>query len=74
VANRGTLGYAAPEMWSRMYGPVTDRSDVYSYGILVMEMVGEGRTLILTIKRVDQANSSMQSGLLSRWRRVSLEI
>jgi len=40
VANRGTIGYAAPEMWSRMYGPVTDKSDVYSYGILVMEMVG----------------------------------
>jgi serine/threonine protein kinase len=40
VANRGTLGYAAPEMWSRMYGVVTDKSDVYSYGILVMEMVG----------------------------------
>jgi serine/threonine protein kinase len=40
VANRGTLGYAAPEMWSRMYGVVTDKSDVYSYGVLVMEMVG----------------------------------
>lgn len=23
-----------------MYGPVTDRSDVYSYGMLIMEMVG----------------------------------
>ena len=27
-------------MWSGMYGTVTDRCDVYSYGILVMEMVG----------------------------------
>jgi len=40
VANRGTLGYSAPEMWSRMYGVVTDKSDVYSYGMLLMEMVG----------------------------------
>lgn len=40
VGYRGTLGYSAPEMVSRMYGVVTDRSDVYSYGMLVMEMVG----------------------------------
>ena len=40
AAHGGTLGYAAPEMWSRVYGPVTDRSDVYSYGMLLMEMVG----------------------------------
>lgn len=40
IAHGGTKGYAAPEMWSRMYGVVTDRSDVYSYGMLIMEMVG----------------------------------
>eukprot|EP00253_Pinus_taeda_P008144 PITA_08144 len=40
AAQGGTLGYAAPEMWSIVYGPVTDRSDVYSYGMLIMEMVG----------------------------------
>ena len=40
---RGTPGYVAPEVWSRSNGPVTDRSDVYSYGMLLMEMVG-GRT------------------------------
>lgn len=39
TAHGGTLGYAAPEMWSRLYGPVTDKSDVYSYGMLLMEMV-----------------------------------
>eukprot|EP00253_Pinus_taeda_P030935 PITA_30935 len=39
-AHGGTIGYAAPEMWSRMYGPVTDRCDCYSYGMLLMEMVG----------------------------------
>ncbi|KAH9329563.1 hypothetical protein KI387_001671, partial [Taxus chinensis] len=27
----GTPGYVAPEMWSRNYGPVSDKSDVYSY-------------------------------------------
>jgi hypothetical protein len=47
-----------------MYGPVTDRSNVYSYGILVMEMVWKRRTL--TIERVDPGNSTIQSGLLTR--------
>ena len=32
VVNRGTMGYDAPDMWSRMYGVVTDKYDVYSYG------------------------------------------
>ncbi|GLJ28143.1 hypothetical protein SUGI_0552910 [Cryptomeria japonica] len=37
---RGTPGYVAPEVWSKSNGPITDRSDVYSYGMLVMEIVG----------------------------------
>eukprot|EP01018_Ginkgo_biloba_P026603 Gb_41452 [translate_table: standard] len=32
---RGTPGYAAPEMWSRNHGPVTDKSDVYGFGMLL---------------------------------------
>ena len=43
AAHGGTMGFDALEMWSRMYGPVTDRSDVYSYGMLLMEMVGGRR-------------------------------
>lgn len=54
VANIGRMGYAAPEMWSRMYGVVTDRSDVYSYGVLLMEMVG-GR------KNIDYENHDSRS-------------
>ncbi|KAL1222286.1 LEAF RUST 10 DISEASE-RESISTANCE LOCUS RECEPTOR-LIKE PROTEIN KINASE-like 2.1 [Cardamine amara subsp. amara] len=37
---RGTIGYIAPEVFSRMYGRVSHRSDVYSYGMLVLEMIG----------------------------------
>ncbi|KAH9310205.1 hypothetical protein KI387_038116, partial [Taxus chinensis] len=40
TATMGTPGYAALEVWSKNLGPVTDRSDVYSYGMLVMGMVG----------------------------------
>ncbi|CAN6851541.1 unnamed protein product [Brassica oleracea var. botrytis] len=37
---RGTIGYIAPEMISRVYGSVSHKSDVYSYGMLVLEMIG----------------------------------
>ncbi|XP_049397200.1 LEAF RUST 10 DISEASE-RESISTANCE LOCUS RECEPTOR-LIKE PROTEIN KINASE-like 2.1 [Solanum stenotomum] len=37
---RGTIGYIAPEVISRSFGGVSQRSDVYSYGMMVLEMVG----------------------------------
>ncbi|CAN8238526.1 unnamed protein product [Cochlearia groenlandica] len=40
VDARGTIGYIAPEMLSRVYGSVSHKSDVYSYGMLVLEMIG----------------------------------
>nr|XP_010914169.1 rust resistance kinase Lr10-like [Elaeis guineensis] len=38
---RGTPGYAAPEMW--MPAPVTYKCDVYSFGMLLFEIVGRRR-------------------------------
>jgi serine/threonine protein kinase len=37
---RGTIGYIAPEVFNRYFGGVSHKSDVYSYGMLVLEMVG----------------------------------
>ena len=37
---RGTIGYIAPEVFSRQFGRVSHKADVYSYGMLVLEMVG----------------------------------
>ncbi|KAK7314577.1 hypothetical protein VNO77_33103 [Canavalia gladiata] len=37
---RGTMGYVAPEMCNRHFGGVSHKSDVYSYGMMLLEMVG----------------------------------
>ncbi|CAO2206185.1 unnamed protein product [Urochloa humidicola] len=38
---RGTPGYAAPELW--MAAPATSKCDVYSYGMLLFEILGRRR-------------------------------
>ncbi|XP_057949884.1 LEAF RUST 10 DISEASE-RESISTANCE LOCUS RECEPTOR-LIKE PROTEIN KINASE-like 2.1 [Malania oleifera] len=42
---RGTYGYIAPEVYCRNFGGVSYKSDVYSYGMLVLEMVGGRRNI-----------------------------
>uniref|UniRef100_A0A5B7BDM1 Putative Kinase n=1 Tax=Davidia involucrata TaxID=16924 RepID=A0A5B7BDM1_DAVIN len=43
TAGRGTPGYAAPEMW--MPFPITHKCDVYSFGMLLFEILGRRRNL-----------------------------
>ncbi|KAK2458727.1 LEAF RUST 10 DISEASE-RESISTANCE LOCUS RECEPTOR-LIKE PROTEIN KINASE 2.5 [Trifolium repens] len=42
---RGTPGYIAPELFSRSFGGVSHKSDVYSYGMMVLEMVGRRKNI-----------------------------
>ncbi|XXG53964.1 hypothetical protein AAC387_Pa03g1967 [Persea americana] len=42
---RGTMGYTAPEVHCRNFGGVSYKSDVYSYGMMVLEMVGGRRNI-----------------------------
>lgn len=40
TAARGTIGYVAPELMNRSIGEVSYKADVYSFGMLLMEMIG----------------------------------
>ncbi|XP_075637369.1 G-type lectin S-receptor-like serine/threonine-protein kinase At1g34300 isoform X2 [Castanea sativa] len=43
TGGRGTPGYAAPEMW--MPYPITQKCDVYSFGMLLFEIIGKRKNL-----------------------------
>ncbi|WMV16377.1 hypothetical protein MTR67_009762 [Solanum verrucosum] len=43
TAARGTIGYVAPELISRSIGAISYKADVYSFGMLLMEMLGLNR-------------------------------
>ncbi|KAJ7975756.1 Receptor-like kinase [Quillaja saponaria] len=40
IGTRGTIGYIATEVFSRNFGNVSHKSDVYSYGMMISEMGG----------------------------------
>ncbi|XP_025885227.1 rust resistance kinase Lr10-like isoform X2 [Solanum lycopersicum] len=53
TAARGTIGYVAPELISRSIGVISYKADVYSFGMLLMEM--------LDLKRHEGANEENSS-------------
>jgi chitinase len=51
---RGTMGYIAPEVFNRSFGAVSNKSDVYSYGMVVLEMAGARKQI--DVKRDDSSS------------------
>ncbi|KAL7132453.1 hypothetical protein ABFS83_12G075100 [Erythranthe nasuta] len=51
---RGTIGYIAPEVFSRNFGEVSHKSDVYSYGMVILEIAGATKNI--DPKEVDRSS------------------
>ncbi|XP_050265768.1 rust resistance kinase Lr10-like isoform X6 [Quercus robur] len=51
---RGTMGYIAPEVFSRNFGSVSYKSNIYSFGILLLEMVGGRKNVDVTMENTSQ--------------------
>ncbi|KAL1222290.1 PR5-like receptor kinase [Cardamine amara subsp. amara] len=59
---RGTAGYIAPEVVYKSYGGASHKSDVYSYGMVVLEMIGARN-----IEKVENAQSNNSSVYFPDW-------
>ncbi|KAL5711999.1 hypothetical protein ACHQM5_014214 [Ranunculus cassubicifolius] len=44
------MGYIAPEVYCRNIGGVSHKSDVYSYGMMVLEMIGRRKNIDATVE------------------------
>ncbi|KAB1206261.1 hypothetical protein CJ030_MR7G014406 [Morella rubra] len=51
---KGTMGYIAPEVFSRNFGNVSCKADVYSFGMLLLEVVGGRKNTDLTLEKNSQ--------------------
>ncbi|XP_068317940.1 uncharacterized protein [Pyrus communis] len=54
TAPRGTMGYIAPEMFYRNLGGVSYKADVYSFGMLLMEMTSRRKNLNAHVQNSSQ--------------------
>ncbi|KAK3415681.1 hypothetical protein EUGRSUZ_H01582 [Eucalyptus grandis] len=54
TAARGTLGYMAPELFYKDIGGISYKANVYSFGMMLMEMAGRRRNLNARAERSSQ--------------------
>ncbi|CAL5206677.1 unnamed protein product [Lathyrus oleraceus] len=54
TAVRGTIGYMAPELFYRNVGAVSYKADVYSFGMLLMEMASRRKNLNAVTEKSSQ--------------------
>ncbi|XP_062120167.1 rust resistance kinase Lr10-like [Humulus lupulus] len=54
TAARGTLGYIAPELFYKNIGGVSNKADVYSFGMLLMEMTSKRKNIVAVAENTSQ--------------------
>ncbi|WJX82574.1 hypothetical protein P8452_65314 [Trifolium repens] len=67
IGTRGTIGYIAPEVFSRTYGGVSHKSDVYSYDWIYKDLE-QGNNLENCLANSDEENDMVrQITMVSLW-------
>ncbi|OVA14998.1 Protein kinase domain [Macleaya cordata] len=56
TAARGTMCYIAPEVFSRNFGNLSYKSDIYSFGMLLLEMVGGRKDIEVKVEKASQVH------------------
>ncbi|XP_051138368.1 rust resistance kinase Lr10-like [Andrographis paniculata] len=51
---RGTMGYMAPEMFYRNMGGISYKADIYSFGMMLIEMVSRRKIMNLNVEGTTQ--------------------
>jgi serine/threonine protein kinase len=51
---QGTIRYIAPEVFSRNFGRVSYKSDVYSYGMLLLEMAAGRKNFDIEVSPISE--------------------
>jgi len=51
---KGIIGYIAPEVFYRNFGNVSAKADAYSFGILLLEIVGGRKNVDVTVENTSQ--------------------
>ena len=71
TAARGMLGYIAPKLFYKNIGDVSYKADVYSFGMLLMEMIGKRNYMNA---RTDQSQIYFPSWIYDRIDREDMEM
>ncbi|GER42063.1 PR5-like receptor kinase [Striga asiatica] len=66
LGTRGTPGYIAPEVFSRNFGGVSHKSDVYSYGMMVLEMAGANALVVGQSDMTQSSENYFPDGIYER--------
>ena len=54
ITTRGTMGYIVPKVLSRNFGNVSYKSDIYRFGMFLLEMVGGRKNIDVTMEKTSQ--------------------
>uniref|UniRef100_F6I2Q2 non-specific serine/threonine protein kinase n=1 Tax=Vitis vinifera TaxID=29760 RepID=F6I2Q2_VITVI len=56
IIARWTMGYIAPKVLSRNFGNVSYKSNIYRFGMLLLEMVGGRKNIDVTMEKTSQVS------------------